>query len=322
MQNNVILDCDTGEDDALAILIALANHLPLKLLVTSYGNTSLENATRNSSQLLSLAEAKDVLVLPGSIQPLMPHLIEKEVSAGSFVGKNGLCNTQLSPSKFDNILSSTPESFVAILSEYVRRHGKIDYIITGPCTNFAKLCTALGDDIHYYINQVFIMGGALYAPGNSGPKDSVTNQQVAEFNFYCDPLAAGKVLNSGLPIKLVSWDVTSTVTLSFAEIQHFQSQSASGQFAITLMQNFFKYYGLGHDRNFELNDPLTVLACLGWGNYREEKVKVVTEKMNYGQSNICANGALISYFNLTDKGREQATQKMLTDLKIGKKRAR
>src|SRR5437660_6901316 len=86
--NNLILDCDTGEDDALAILLAIVNKLPMHHVVTSYGNTSIQNSTRNSARLLSLAGAEHVVVIQGSAHALRDHPIEKGgVSAKDFVGR-------------------------------------------------------------------------------------------------------------------------------------------------------------------------------------------------------------------------------------------
>src|SRR5262249_44729878 len=93
---SLIMDVDTGEDDALAILLALRLGLPLRYVFCSYGNTALENVTRNTAAILELAGASGVKVLPGAQRSSRPHIHwKKGVSAGRFVGPNGLCGVEL-----------------------------------------------------------------------------------------------------------------------------------------------------------------------------------------------------------------------------------
>jgi purine nucleosidase len=297
--NKLILDVDTGEDDALAVLLAVKNKLPLTHVVTSFGNTSLENSTRNTARLLDLVKAKKVKVVKGSSKPLQEHPFEKTTSvAGDFVGKNGLCNVELPDN--ENIIIEEPseKDFVKHMEAIFKKNGKSDYIITGPCTNFARVCIKLGKKIHAYIENVYIMGGAIHTPGNSGPLDPKTKQALAEFNAYCDPHALEVVLQTGLPIHMITWDITSTVTIPFKAIKKFKSTSPEGKFVITLMQSFFSFYGLSNDRNFELNDPLTVMAYMGRGTYTDEKIAVVTTEKNYGQTKASKTGYPIKYYQI------------------------
>lgn len=312
--NKIILDCDTGEDDALAILVALANKLTLSYIVTSYGNTSVKNSTLNTSRILSLANAYSVKVIKGSKKPLVKHPIEREgYSAGSFVGENGLCNVKLPVSKYKNIINLQKNDFVDVLIKIINKEGPFDYIITGPCTNFAKVCNLLGPEIKKYINQVYIMGGAMYSGGNSGPLDPKTLQHYAEFNFYCDPYSANIILKSGLKINLITWDVTSKLTLSYNQISKFNSKTKTGQFAIKLMKSFFKHYGLSNDRNFELNDPLTIIAYLGLGSFIKKKITLSTEGLQAGRVVINEKGYPIQYFQVNGT---IAISKILKDLGI------
>lgn len=312
----VILDCDTGEDDALAILVAIRNKLPLKYIVTSYGNSTLEDATRNTSNILSLAQAKDIIVLPGSTHPIKPHKVQQGHSAGDFVGKNGLCNTELPQSNYKNIVALSEDMFTNKLVDILKQQKKTTYIITGPCTNFAKACLLLKDEIREYVDKVYIMGGAIHVAGNSGPKDNISQKKLAEFNFYCDPFATDIVLSSGLPIYLITWDITSTITIPYKAIQKFTSNTQVGKFVITLMNNFFTYYGLSHERNFELNDPITVLAHIGYGSYQTKKIKIITTKDHFGQTIIDPNGENVHYFTLSENQKKEAIKKILRDIQV------
>jgi inosine-uridine nucleoside N-ribohydrolase len=314
----LILDVDTGEDDALAILLAVKKQLSLPYIFTSYGNTTLENATRNSSRLLSLVQNSTTQLLPFSRDPLNPHPLEDVVAAtADFVGQDGICQTPLPPATHDNIIhTSDPLTTAANL---LRHTPPYDYIITGPCTNLARLCQQFGTDINRYINSITIMGGALYTAGNSGPPND-QGQPCAEFNFYNDPLAVNIVLNTagqaGIPIRLVSWDITATVTIPYADIARFQAADPAGAFVIQLMRNFFVHYGLSHERLFELNDPLTILAYLGLGNYRSVNIAISTAKERYGQSYPTPAGIPISYWQPTAAECAQGIADILQTLHI------
>src|SRR5712692_5007298 len=175
--NSLILDCDTGEDDALAILLAIVNKLPLRYIITSYGNTSIANSTRNTARLLSLAGAKDVVVIQGSAHALREHPIERGgVSAGDFVGKNGICNVRLPPAKYQNIVSFPDNDIADRLAEIIKGTSPLEYIISVPSTNFARFCQHLCQSIEEYVKNVCIMGGALYQDGNSGPLHPTTGK--------------------------------------------------------------------------------------------------------------------------------------------------
>lgn len=149
--------------------------------------------------------------------------------------------------------------------------------------------------------RVYIMGGAIHEAGNSGPVDPKTNTAAAEFNAYCDPHALEIVLQTGLPIYMITWDITSKVTISHRAIQSFKSTTPVGKFVITLMQSFFTFYGLSNERNFELNDPLTVLAYMGHEDYEEKKISVIKHGNNYGQTVASKKGYPIHYYLLKDK---------------------
>ncbi len=315
--NKIILDVDTGEDDALAVLLAVKNDLPLQYVVTSYGNTTLENATRNTAALLSLAHATHVKVIPGSEKSLSQHPHQQgNVSAGDFVGKNGLCNVDVPQNKLDNILDFDSQQFEKTVLDKMKELGSCDYIITGPCTNFARLLRKYKEVLPQYVKSIYIMGAAVYTPGNSGPKNPDTNEQCAEFNFYCDAPAAKEVIASGIPVYLISWDITSTVTIPYTAIEKMKSDTEVGMFTIALMKSFFKYYGLSHDRNFELNDPLTVVAQQGYGHYRTVSVDVITEGQEYGRTIESAEGSKVNYFFISEDEKREATQRMLHSLDI------
>lgn len=301
MMQNLLLDVDTGEDDAVAILLALVNDLPLKCVVTSYGNTTLDNATRNTFRLLRAMGRNDIPVLRGSDEPLNHHPIEhKDAYAAEFVGPNGLCNIEL-PSPEECLIEPKQERVPEVLADCIRRHSPLTYIVTGPMTNLARALEILGPEAKNHIEQLYVMGGSLYVPGNTGPLNPATGMPFAEFNFYCDAQATDSVLSYGFPTKIVTWDTTSSVTLRCGALHALKCNKPVGEFVKQLMGNFCHIFGHANQRDFEFNDPLTVMAALGHGHWKNERISVVTEGEEYGRTVVSEDGYPVEIYSLSDE---------------------
>jgi purine nucleosidase len=313
-----VLDVDTGEDDALALLLAVAYQLPLRAIVTSYGNTTLAHATANTAAILQLAGATHIPIVQGSETSLVPHPHPgAHLGAGDFVGSNGLCDVIL-PIATD-VKIKTPhynqlaDVLCALLDDSTER---IRYVVTGPCTNLAHIVRQLGDHASAVIEEIVLMATALTVPGNSGPIDADGNQ-AAEFNCYCDAEAFAVVLASGIPVTVVSWDVTSTTTIPYSAVCGFVATTPTSMFVVQLMRAFLERYGLAHAREFELNDPLTIWAMQGYGRYRMVPVQIVTDSIGYGATHIDTKGVLVRYLEpFTDVERMIAIREILQQLGI------
>ncbi len=305
----LILDCDTGEDDAIAIVLAVLSGLPLRAIITTHGNTTVDNATQNSARILSLLGAGDVSVIRGSSGFLEEHKLEpQDFTVGEdFLGKNGICNVQLPPSKYDNILPAG-DHYLQELIRIMDAEGPVDYIITGPCTNFAKLCLHYGSDIGKHIHSLTIMGGAIYERGTRGAGARNTSyergnnkdtekESWAEFNFYCDPKAIDITLAAGLRPIVVPWDTCIHFEVPMDFIMKMQSETPGGKFVIELMQAFMNLYGLEHKTHFELCDPLTIMAFMGYGHLRPDAIKIVTDREYFGKSYPDPRGYPIQYYS-------------------------
>jgi len=278
-----VLDVDTGEDDALAILLACAYKLPLAAIVTSYGNTSLDHATANTAAILQLAGATHVPVIRGSATPLVPHPHpEAHAGAGDFVGANGLCDVTLPPAHDVVVHRPGHDDLAATLMHLCGSSvPPIRYVVTGPCTNLARILRQLGARAHSVIGEIIVMATAIHTPGNSGPVNA-TGQQCAEFNCYCDATAFAEILSSGLPITVVSWDVTASVTIAYPVVCGLTASDAVGSFVVSLMRAFLERYGLAHAREFEFNDPLTIWMLRGNGRFRTVMMRISTDLHDYG----------------------------------------
>ena len=193
----IIIDTDPGQDDAVAILLALASpELEVLGITTVAGNVSLALTSRNARILLELADRRDVPVYAGAIRPMVRPL----VTAETIHGKTGLDGPDLP----EPTLALTPGDAVDFIVRTVRERpaGSVTLCLLGPLTNIA-LALVRAPDIAPRIAQIVLMGGGCFEGGNITP--------AAEFNIYVDPHAADVVFKSGVPIVMMPLDVTHQV---------------------------------------------------------------------------------------------------------------
>lgn len=317
--NKIVLDCDPGEDDALAILLALAKDIDVAALVCGFGNTAARKTHKNGAGLLTLAGRTDVPLFKGTEKPYRPHPFEQEiVSAGDFVGDNGLCGVELpeAPDFLSTGIDDPEEDRIQIISDLVRKTGPLTYIVTGPCATLAHVLDKLGSEAHAFIRHVIIMGGALDAAGNTGPINPETGKSYAEFNFYCDPHGVQRVFDSGLPITLVPWDLTEQIVLTYGELAGLSSKTPQGSFVLELMKNFLESYGNVHERSFEFNDCITITAFEQEGEFRDERVRLVLEGNQTGRLVRDEQGTAMRFFHLGRDGILPVRNTILNDLDI------
>jgi inosine-uridine nucleoside N-ribohydrolase len=195
----LLLDCDPGHDDAIALLYA-ACHLDLLAITTVHGNQSLEHTTRNALGLCRLARL-DIPVARGAAQPLLGPALE----GGTVHGATGLDGAEMPEPDRDVIDTHAAE----LIPRLARQHrGDLVIAATGALTNVA-LALSLEPKLRDWLHGITIMGGTT-GIGNATP--------VAEFNILCDPEAADIVLRSGVPLWLVGLDVTRRVGVDAAGI--------------------------------------------------------------------------------------------------------
>jgi inosine-uridine nucleoside N-ribohydrolase len=196
----VLLDCDPGHDDAIALLLALASpELELLGVTTVAGNQTLEKTTANAIRVLEFAGRTDVPVASGAERPL----VREQFVAAYVHGETGLDGPDLPPPQ------SAPVNRHAVdfLADKIREvDGQVTLVPVGPLTNVALLL-ALHPDARP--ERIVLMGGAI-AEGNVTP--------AAEFNIWCDPEAAARVFGSGIDITMVGLDVTHKALFTTAHI--------------------------------------------------------------------------------------------------------
>jgi inosine-uridine nucleoside N-ribohydrolase len=186
----VLIDCDPGHDDAIALLLALASpELEILGVTTVAGNQTLHKTTANALRILEFAGRTEIDVAAGADRPL----IRDPFVAAYVHGETGLDGPDLPPAQG----SPVDRHAVDFLADRIReRNGEVALVPTGPLTNVA-LMLALHPDAQPA--RIVLMGGAV-AEGNVTP--------AAEFNIWWDPEAAARVFASGIDLTMVGLDVT------------------------------------------------------------------------------------------------------------------
>ena len=249
-KKKMILDLDTGVDDALAIAYALADpEVDLIGIVSSYGNNTLDVCAENSLKLLELLGHTDIPVFKGLPHSCTSDHFDVMQVSKDIHGNNGIGEVELPAPK----RAIEEEAGVDFFIDAAHKYGKDLIIIpTGPMTNLAA---ALKKDpeIASLIGNVTFMGGALTVDGNVTP--------AAEANINQDAKATDEVFKSGLPLTMVGLDVTLRTLLTKKETQQWRELGTTAGKAYADITDFYidAYYNLDIDkRGCALHDPLAV----------------------------------------------------------------
>ena len=241
----IILDCDPGHDDAIALILALASpELELKAVTTSAGNQTPDKTLRNALRILTLLQRSDIPVAGGAVKPLMRELI----IADNVHGESGLDGPDLPEPNF------APQTCnaVELIAQTLRASQQpVTVVATGPLTNIALLLTS-HPELHAKISRIVLMGGAAML-GNWTP--------AAEFNIYVDPEAAEIVFQSGLPIVMAGLDVTHRAQIMSEDIERFRHLGNPVADVVADLLDFFMEYHKQEKWGFQgapLHDPCTI----------------------------------------------------------------
>ncbi len=240
-----LLDCDTGVDDAIAILLARhLERLELVAVTSVAGNVEIDKTTKNALRMLELAGI-DVPVYRGAERPMFCE----PVTAHYVHGQNGLGDLDVPEPK------RKPEAIRAwdAIYEYARKYeGELTIVAIGPLTNLG-LALAKYHDLPKLLRRIVIMGGAAVG-GNVTP--------AAEFNIYVDPEAADMVFACGAPVCMCGLDVTIPAYLTAAELDELGALgSKQARFARDVVQGVLAY-SEGFDPPLPgmcMHDPVTLL---------------------------------------------------------------
>jgi pyrimidine-specific ribonucleoside hydrolase len=218
----VIIDCDPGHDDAIALLLAVASpELEVLGVTTVAGNTTLDKTTRNALTVLELAGRADIPVAAGASVPLSRELVVAEYVHGTS-GLDGPVLPEPSGSPVDQPASAFMAGLIRSSPE------PVTLIPTGPLTNIAQLFRDHPDVIDR-VRAITFMGGAAEI-GNITPN--------AEFNIYVDPEAADEVINCGSPVTMIGLEVTHQALFGEREADLLRGRNRASQFVAELLDFF------------------------------------------------------------------------------------
>ncbi|MBK5924243.1 nucleoside hydrolase [Rhodovulum sulfidophilum] len=229
MPRKIIIDTDPGQDDAVAILLALASPDEIEVLglTAVAGNVPLALTQKNARMVCELAGRRDIRIFAGCDRPLAGQL----VTAEHVHGRTGLDG----PTLPEPTMPLQEAHAVAFLIETLRAapEGEITLCPLGPLTNIA---TALREapEIAPRIREIVLMGGAYFEVGNITP--------AAEFNIFVDPEAAAIVFGSGIPITVMPLDVTHKALVTAPRNAAFRALGTPVGRAVAAMTDFFERY--------------------------------------------------------------------------------
>ena len=237
----IILDCDPGHDDAIAILLALASpEVDLRAVTTVSGNQTLDKTTNNALRVLELAGRADIPVYAGADAPFVRH---RDVAAHVH-GESGLDGPDLpQPSQ-----SAQPEHAVEFLAQVYRDVDKPTLVATGPLTNVGLLFATHADARP---ERIVLMGGAV-GEGNRTP--------AAEFNIWADPEAAQRVFEERLDTTMVGLDVKHRALIKDEHTERMRGAGRVGKVVAELMD----FYARFHKRRYTdldgspMHDPVCI----------------------------------------------------------------
>jgi inosine-uridine nucleoside N-ribohydrolase len=276
----IILDCDPGHDDAIALLLALGSpELELLGVTTTYGNQTLEKTTANALRVLELAGRTDIPVASGAAAPLDREL----VVAVHVHGESGLDGPTLPPPSLE------PESTDAVdwIADAVRSAATpVTLVPTGPLTNIARYLREHGAS---NIERVVLMGGAI-AEGNMTP--------AAEFNIWADPEAAQIVFDAELDVTMIGIDVTHRAVTDAAVQRRLREAGRIGVFVAELVDFFTVFHR--HTYGWEgapIHDAVAVAHVLRPGLV-ETKLRNVALELD---SELCRGRTVVDLWLRTDR---------------------
>jgi purine nucleosidase len=274
----LVLDVDTGTDDALALAYAVASpRIELVAVSTVAGNVDVEKTTANTLSVLDWLGADDVPVHRGASRPLVrPHQ-----DASHFHDEGGLGGARLPSSTRTVGADRGPAALIRLAHQ---RPGELTLVALGPLTNVA-IALNVEPKLPELLKSVVVMGGAFTVPGNTTP--------AAEFNILVDPEAADQVFTAPFPnITAVGLDVTQQVALTRDDWDRVNAASALPRTA-SLLREVGKsaFSRLGRDQ-FSLHDPLSVAVAIDpmWIAVRDVAIAVATAEPELGRTRIVGPG--------------------------------
>lgn len=284
-KRKIIIDTDPGQDDAVAILLALASpELDVVGITAVAGNVPLRLTEKNALKICELAGRRDVKVFSGAIRPLVRQL----VTAEHVHGKTGLDGPNLP----EPTMKLQEQHAVDFIVETLMREepGEITLCPLGPLTNVA-LALIREPRIAPRIKEIVLMGGGFFEGGNVTP--------TAEFNIYVDPHAADVVFRSGVPIVVMPLDVTHKALTTAKRVEAFRKMGSKVGDATAALLDFFERFDeekYGTDGG-PLHDPCVIAYLLKPDLFKGRHCNVSVETA----SDLTMGMTVIDWWGVTDR---------------------
>ncbi len=230
MTTPILIDCDPGHDDAIALLLALASpEVEVLGITTVAGNQTLEKTTANALKILEFVGRTEIPVAAGAGRPLV-----REPFVAAYVhGETGMDGPEL-PEPHTAPVTEHAVDFLA--RRLLASERRVTLVPTGPLTNIGLLLVRY-PDVTGRIERIVLMGGAI-AEGNVTP--------AAEFNIWADPEAAARVFTSGIDVTMIGLDVTHKALFRPADSERLAATGRVG----TLVSELFGFYQQFHSQQY------------------------------------------------------------------------
>ncbi len=286
MPQKIIIDTDPGQDDAVALLLALASdELEVIAVVTVAGNVDLAKTTTNAAKVLELAGRADIPLYAGGDRPLGQREL---VTAEHVHGPTGLDGPDLPEPQ----IAVQDTHGVDFLVESLRANdpGTITLCTLGPLTNVAAALNK-APDIASRIKELVVMGGAYFEVGNITP--------AAEFNVFVDPEAADIVLRSDIPVTLLSLDVTHRVLTTPERLARIRALGNACGSAVAAMLSFSEKFDVEKygSAGGPLHDPCVIAYVLQSDLFSGRAVNVSVEL----EGKYTNGMTVVDYWRVTDR---------------------
>jgi inosine-uridine nucleoside N-ribohydrolase len=282
MTTPILIDCDPGHDDAIALLLALASpEVELIGVTTVSGNQTLEKTTTNALRVLELVGRDDVPVSAGADRPL-----KRDLFVAAYVhGESGLEGPELPPARGQPISDDAPD----FIAERVSMSSEpVTLVPTGPLTNVATFLER-HQDAAQELERIVLMGGAI-AEGNVTP--------AAEFNIWADPEAAATVFRSGVDVTMIGLDVTHKALMTPAHGQRLREAGRTGTFVAELLEFYSRFHREVY--NFPgspIHDAVAVAHVLDPGLVETKRRNVEIEL----ESELCRGRTVVDLWRRTER---------------------
>jgi len=280
----IIIDTDPGQDDAVAILLALASPEEVEVLgiTAAAGNVTVAKTARNIRIVCELAGKPDTLVFAGSDTPIGRPLVTAEHVHGE-TGIDG-------PEMTDPTMPLQDQNGVDFIVDTLRSTDNVTLCTLGPLTNIG-LAFQKAPDIIPRVQEIVLMGGAYFEVGNYTP--------AAEFNIYVDPEAAQIVFQSGRPITVMPLDVTHKALTTEARIDAFRTMGTKvGDMTAAWLDFFERFdkekYG---SEGGPLHDPCVIAYLINPDLFTGRHINVEIET----QSELTLGMTVADWWGVTDR---------------------